>query len=142
MNYTDEFQKAVNFCKNNNLFLGYGNPTGKVLMIGKEQYFKSKFDGNTDDFYNELLEKRNEVNEINIQSWIKNLNDNFKPDWDNLKDPQEINSNAQTIHWNQKNKQNKQLKNGEWNFGTSSTYLQYQKIYQIISDLQESRKLN
>lgn len=132
MIYSKEFKESVEFCKKNNLFLGYGNPKGKILMIGKEQYYDSKSKDDSDEFYNELLEKRNEINKINIQSWTENLNDNFKPDWDNLIDSQEINNNAQTIHWKQKNKQNRQLKNGEWNFGTSSTYLQYQKIYQNV----------
>ena len=34
--YTQAFNEAVAYCKANNLFVGYGNPNGKVLVIGKE----------------------------------------------------------------------------------------------------------
>ena len=34
--YTQHFKEAVAYCKVNNLFVGYGNPNGKVLVIGKE----------------------------------------------------------------------------------------------------------
>ncbi|WP_288869187.1 hypothetical protein [uncultured Capnocytophaga sp.] len=34
--YTQAFKEAVAYCKANNLFVGYGNPNGKVLVIGKE----------------------------------------------------------------------------------------------------------
>lgn len=132
MNYSEEFKEAVKFSKCENLFLGYGNPNGKILMIGKEQYFDSKSKNDTDEFYNELLEKRKVVNQININSWLKNLEENFNPDWNSLKETNEINNNAQTIHWNQKNTPNKLLKTGNWNFGTSNTYLKYQKIYQNV----------
>ena len=32
--YTQAFKEAVAYCKANNLFVGYGNPNGKVLVIG------------------------------------------------------------------------------------------------------------
>lgn len=34
--YTQHFKETVAYCKVNNLFVGYGNPNGKVLVIGKE----------------------------------------------------------------------------------------------------------
>lgn len=34
--YTQAFKEVVAYCKANNLFVGYGNPNGKVLIIGKE----------------------------------------------------------------------------------------------------------
>lgn len=132
MNYSVEFKEAVDFSKENNLFLGYGNPKGKILMIGKEQYYKSKEKPDSDEFYKDLKLKRNEVNSININSWLKNVENNFNPNWDLLKQTDEINNNSQTIYWNQRNLQNRKLKSGEWNFGTSNTYLQYQKIYQNV----------
>jgi len=33
--YTQAFKEVVVYCKANNLFVGYGNPNGKVLIIGK-----------------------------------------------------------------------------------------------------------
>ena len=133
MNYSEDFEKAVIFSKENNLFLGYGNPNGKILMIGKEQYFTSKTVVDTDEFYEELLQKRNEVNQFNIYSWLKNLEDNFIPNWDSRQETIEINNNAQTIYWNQRNIPNRYSKiKQEWNLGTSPTYLYYQKIYQNV----------
>lgn len=127
MEYSEEFKEAIEFCKVKNLFLGYGNPNGKILMIGKEQYFNSISTNDTDEFYKELLEKRNKVNQININSWLKNINENFIPKWDERQECFCDDSNALTAWWNQKNKQNN--KN---NGGTSNTYLQYQKIYQNV----------
>jgi hypothetical protein len=47
------------------------------------------------------------------------------------------------MYWNQRNLQNKKLKNGDWNFGTSNTYLQYQKIYQnIFNDSVKQENIN
>ena len=34
--YTQAFKEVVVYCKANNLFVGYGNPNCKVLIIGKE----------------------------------------------------------------------------------------------------------
>ena len=34
--YTQHFKEAVAYCKVNNLFVGYGNPNNKVLVIVKE----------------------------------------------------------------------------------------------------------
>lgn len=133
MNYSKEFQDAVNFSKEKNLFLGYGNPNGKILMIGKEQYYKCSKPLDTDEFYNELLEKRNEVNQINISSWLKNINEEFISEWNQNLDFNTINNNPQTIFWNQRNIPNRFSKiKKEWNFGTSNTYLHYQKIYQNV----------
>lgn len=132
MKYSEEFKKAVNFSKVNNLFLGYGNPIGKILMVGKEQYYDSKEIPDSDKFYDDLLEVRKQENQKNINCWIKNVKDNFSPTWNIFMTREEINSNAYTNYWNQRNVQNKKLKNGEWNFGTSNTYLHYQKIYQNV----------
>lgn len=132
MNYSEEFEEVIRFSKINELFLGYGNPNGKVLMIGKEQYYNSKEIPDSDKFYDDLLEVRKQENQKNVNSWFKNIEENFSPIWNPLIAVEDINSNPYTNYWNQKNVQNMKLKNGEWNFGTSSTYLHYQKIYQNV----------
>ncbi|GHT17883.1 hypothetical protein FACS189429_2990 [Bacteroidia bacterium] len=34
-----EFEKALKFCKDNNLYLGEGNPDAKILLVGKDPGF-------------------------------------------------------------------------------------------------------
>jgi hypothetical protein len=133
MEYSEEFKEAVNFCKKNNLFLGHGNPNSKILLVGKEQYYDAISKLDSDEFYDELLKKREDVNKLNIFSWLDNLDKNFVPEWNSSIDSEIINQNALTAHWNQKNKPNRfSQKKNEWNFGTSNTYLHYQKIYQNV----------
>lgn len=130
MKYTEEFIEAAAYSNKNNLFLGYGNPNGKVLMIGKEEYYQSKETPDTESFYNEILSQREKINSENNNSWSSNIDDQFQPEWNNNLDRVFLNSNALTKYWGQKNILNRQLKNGDWNMGTSSTYKNYQKIYQ------------
>lgn len=53
--YNKEFVEAYNYCKANNLYLGLGNPNGKILLIGKEtSNDKIGFD---------------EMSNINLNSW-------------------------------------------------------------------------
>lgn len=132
MKYTKEFKDAVKYSKEKNLFLGYGNPNGKVLMIGKEEYFKSKETSDTESFYEDILSQREKINIQNINSWLKNIEGDFQPVWSYDIERAVINSNAQTKYWGQRNILNTQLKNGDWNMGTSSTYKNYQKIYQNV----------
>lgn len=130
MNYTKGFEDAVKFCNKNKLFLGYGNPNGKILIIGKEHYFAHKDEKDSDKFYNEIIEKRELENKNNIASWKDNIENNFQPNWNSDLEYFLDNSNAYLAWWNQRNIQNRQLKNGNWNNGTSNTYLHYQKLYQ------------
>ena len=132
MEYSKEFKEAVDFCKVNNLFLGLGNPKGKILLVGKEQYYDAISKLDSDEFYDELLKKREDVNKLNIFSWLENLDKNFVPEWNPLIESEIINQNAQTAFWNQRNKPNRFSKKNGWNLGTSITYLHYQKIYQSI----------
>lgn len=127
MKYKEEFKDVVKFAKQENLFLGYGNPNGKILMIGKEHYFNHKNEIDTNAFYDEIISCRENDIDKNTNSWLKNIEENFKYDWNvNLKDGLD-DSNPLNAWWNQKNKQNKNN-----NGGTSNTYLHYQKIYQNI----------
>lgn len=132
MEYTNEFKEAVTFAENENLFLGYGNPNGKVLMIGKECSFDHNHKEDTDSFYEEIIQVRNNNNKKNTGSWLKNIEEKFTPNWvsdlaSNLQD-----DNPFTAWWNQRNIINRRLKNGAWNGGTSTTYTYYQKIYQNV----------
>jgi hypothetical protein len=34
--YTSQFKEVLNQCKQNELFLGLGNPNAKILILGKE----------------------------------------------------------------------------------------------------------
>ncbi len=127
MNYSREFKDAVSFANEHNLFLGYGNPNGKILMIGKEHYFDHNHKQDTKEFYEEILNSRNKENRNNIHSWETNIKENYEFDWNARRESFLDNSNALTAWWNQKNKQDR---NG--NGGTSNTYLHYQKIYQNV----------
>ena len=138
MEYSKEFKEAVNFSKEKNLFLGYGNPSGKILMIGKEHYFNHKPKEDTEEFYQEILNARETENRNNTISWENNIKENFEPKWDPNQEHFCDNSNAFTAWWNQKNKQNKNQ-----NGGTSNTYLHYQKLYQdVFLDNIKEEKIN
>src|SRR5690606_18609756 len=86
----------------------------------------------TDEFYDDLLQKREEVNLKNAESWLQNIEQEFQPNWDLKIEGFLDDSNALTAWWNQRNIPNRKLKNGGWNSGTSNTYLHYQRIYQDV----------
>lgn len=131
MNYSKEFKDAVDFSEKNQLFLGFGNQNAKILIIGKEHYHDTKSEVDTPEYYKELLTSRESDNKENIRAWQENISTNFKPTW--AKQESFCNSsNPQTAWWNQKNKQDRRLKGGDFNKGTSNTYLHYQKIYQNV----------
>jgi len=71
MNYSEEFKKVVEFSEEKKMFLGYGNPNGRVLLIGKEQYYYSKQIPDSEKFYDDLLEVRKQENQKNINSMLK-----------------------------------------------------------------------
>jgi len=131
MKYTSHFREALNFAEKEKLYLGSGNPDGKILVIGKEHYFNHNFNIDTDDFYQEILQHRSKEITQNISSWKNNIDNNFFPDWDPDLNIEKININPFTIYWNQKNKNNRII-NGIGNGGTSNTYVNYQKIYQNV----------
>ncbi|MBF4472790.1 hypothetical protein [Flavobacterium sp. HJJ] len=138
MNYSNEFEEAVDFSKKNKLFLGYGNPNGKILMIGKEHYFNHSLKEDSSEFYEEILKARELENQNNIASWESNLKNNFEPEWNPNQEFHCDNSNAYTAWWNQKNIQHK-----NYNGGTSNTYLHYQKLYQnIFLNRQKGDRIN
>jgi len=131
MNYSNEFKEALKFAEKENIYLGSGNPNGKILMIGKEHYFDHKEEINSDAFYEEILQFRKNDIENNLNSWKNNIETAFIPEWNPNLNIEIINNNSFTIHWNQKNKNNRII-NNQGNGGTSNTYINYQKIYQNI----------
>ena len=83
--YTEKFKQVVQYCKENNLFVGYGNPNGKVLVIGKEAAHVAK-----EDLADHLEKKKEELNStleilvkkkieaIKSLKKIKKIAENFK----------------------------------------------------------------
>jgi hypothetical protein len=139
MEYSKEFKKAVDFSKENKLFLGYGNPNGKILMIGKEHYFNHSLKEDSPEFYQEMLKARELENQNNFTSWENNINSNFEPKWPLGQEFYCDKSNAFTAWWNQRNIQDDK----KGNCGTSNTYLHYQKLYQnVFLDGKKEKRIN
>lgn len=139
--YKPEFLSALDYCKNNNLFLGFGNPNGKVLVIGKEHYCAHNYPVGTDEFCNEILDIRTSDNKKNVLGWEANVQRQFVPDFANTAFNND--SNPQIAWMSQNNKLNITLKDGSPNWGTSGTYLNYQKIYQnLFLNGQKQEKIN
>lgn len=139
MNYSKEFKKAIDFSKENKLFLGYGNPNGKILVIGKEHYFNHSLKEDSPEFYEEILKARELENQNNFTSWNKNFENNFEPEWNPNQEFYCDNTNAFTAWWNQRNIQDDK----KGNCGTSNTYLYYQKLYQnVFLDGQKEERIN
>ncbi|MFY8187829.1 MAG: hypothetical protein ACOVLC_07700 [Flavobacterium sp.] len=119
--------------------MGYGNPNGKILIIGKEHYFNHSLEEDSPEFYNEILNAREFENQNNISSWENNIKNHFEPEWPLGQEFYCNNSNAFTAWWNQKNKQDDK----KGNCGTSNTYLHYQKLYQnVFLDGQKEKRIN
>lgn len=139
MNYTLEFKNAIDYCTQQDLFLGFGNPNGKVLMIGKEQAFDHKSPPNTEEFLIEILENRKKENTRNQLGWITNFDKNITPEWDDMP----LGLVNPLYSWgSQLNIANK-VQNKIGNGGTSNTYLKYQKLYQYLTKQEtKSDKIN
>lgn len=131
MEYTNDFVEAAYVAKRDNLFLGYGNPNGKILIIDKEQRYHSNETLDSDKFYEDILRNRAEINERNGNYWFKNIGENYMPDWD-LKDKSNDMRNNNPIHYfsGQKNQTNSKFKEGTTERHLLNAGLQYQKIYE------------
>ena len=137
--YTEKFKQVVQCCKENNLFVGYGNPNGKVLVIGKEA-------AHVEGDIQQLKKAKERFCDINIKSWEEVLSENEVPNYDSenpvierfedIKKPQ--------YGWGcQNNKVSKKLKSGEYNEGTSDTYTNYEKLYeQLFLQGEKLKKIN
>ena len=65
--YTPEFEQVLEYCEKNCLFVGEGNPNGKILIVGKECAIKG-FDFN---------DKEKAVAENNFKSWKQIIENAF-----------------------------------------------------------------
>ena len=73
--YNEEFNKALEYCKDNDLFLGEGTPNADILIIGKECGFDKKKRESLDDAPDKekwLLENSQEEANSNIERLSNN----------------------------------------------------------------------
>ncbi|WLD25062.1 hypothetical protein NU10_06745 [Flavobacterium dauae] len=80
MEYTEDFIEAAYVAKTENLFLVYGNPNGKILLIDMEQNYNSAEVLDSEKYYEDLLRNRTEINQKNANDWFKNIGENFITD--------------------------------------------------------------
>lgn len=122
--YSSEFKEAIELAKNKEMFLGTGNPNGKIVFVGKEAAIDEKFNpkqhfreigNNTNDWEN------NDANEIqfsDIENWF--INPKYNPLYP---------------YKGQKHTVESRNKEGEivrGKGGTSKTWYNYQKIINNI----------
>jgi len=123
--YTEKFKQVVQYCKQNNLFVGYGNPNGKVLVIGKEAAHVAK-----EDLADHLEKKKEELLQRNVAQWEHILSTAEVPNYDGERPIS--NENPLYAYGNQFNKKDVRKEGKPYNGGTSSTYLNYEKLYEQL----------
>ncbi|MEB3074578.1 hypothetical protein [Capnocytophaga gingivalis] len=123
--YTEKFKQVVQYCKENNLFVGYGNPNGKVLVIGKEAAHVAK-----EDLADHLEKKKEELLQRNVAQWEHILSTAEVPNYDGERPIS--NENPLYAYGNQFNKKDVRKEGKPYNGGTSSTYLNYEKLYEQL----------
>jgi len=87
--YTPEFEQVLDYCEKNCLFLGEGNPNGKILIVGKE------VGGDQPESVEKIIEISNKDVKRNLEAWnnpagydLKKLKDDIyknhkNPTWTN-----------------------------------------------------------
>ena len=134
--YTEKFKQVVQYCKENNLFVGYGNPNGKVLVIGKEAAHIGK-----EETTENLEKKKEELFQSNVSQWEHILSTNEVPNYDGQRPISH--ENPLYAYGNQFNKRDIRKKGKPYNGGTSSTYLNYEKLYeQLFLQGEKLKKIN
>ena len=129
--YTQAFKEAVAYCKANNLFVGYGNPNGKVLVIGKEAAHIPQ-----EETTENLEKKKEELFQSNVSQWEHILSTNEVPNYDGERPISH--ENSLYAYGNQYNSWDKSKKGG-----TSRTYLNYEKLYeQLFLQGEKLEKIN
>jgi hypothetical protein len=122
--YSSQFKKVIEFAKNKEMFLGTGNPSGKIVFIGKEAAIDEKLNPNQ-----HLREIRN-----NTSNWANNtINEIQFSDIDNWF----ITPNYNPLYPYKGQKYNVESRNKEGEIvrgkgGTSKTWYNYQKIINHI----------
>lgn len=119
MNYTKEFKKFVDKCVENKQFVGFGNPSEKVLIIGKEV--------SIDKQSYKAIDKQNTESIIqNPKEWCENVNNGISQ------------SDVPMWHFIEKLPLCKVNNNplfpfkGDLKKDTSDTWKKYQKLHDII----------
>ena len=134
--YTEKFKQVVQYCKENNLFVGYGNPNGKVLVIGKEAAHIGK-----EETTENLEKKKEELFQSNVSQWEHILSTNEVPNYDGERPISH--ENPLYAYGNQFNKKDVRKEGKPYNGGTSSTYLNYEKLYeQLFLQGEKLEKIN
>ena len=134
--YTEKFKQVVQYCKENNLFVGYGNPNGKVLVIGKEAAHIGK-----EETTENLEKKKEELFQSNVSQWEQILSTNEVPNYDGERPISH--ENPLYAYGNQFNKRDIRKEGKPYNGGTSSTYLNYEKLYeQLFLQDEKLEKIN
>ena len=136
--YTEKFKQVVQYCKEKNLFVGYGNPNGKVLVIGKEAAHVAK-----EDLADHLEKKKEELLQSNVAQWEHILSTGEVPNYDGERPISD--ENPLYAYGNQYNKRDNlnNKKGNPYNGGTSDTYTKYEKLYeQLFLQGEKLEKIN
>ena len=134
--YTEKFKQVVQYCKENNLFVGYGNPNGKVLVIGKEAAHVAK-----EDLTEHLEKKKEELLQSNVAQWEHILSTGEVPNYDGERPISD--ENPLYAYGNQLNKKDVRKEGKPYNGGTSDTYTKYEKLYeQLFLQGEKLKKIN
>src|SRR5690554_555715 len=133
MEYTSDFLEAVYVAKTENLFLGYGNPNGKILIIDMEQNYSSSEILDSEKYYEDLLKNRTEINQNNADSWLKNIGRDWAANW-NLEDESKKIGHQTPFNYFSKQKNSRETGAEETSIEMNllNACLQYQKIYENI----------
>jgi len=134
--YTEKFKQVVQYCKENNLFVGYGNPNGKILVIGKEAAHVAK-----EDLADHLEKKKEELLQRNVAQWEHILSTGEVPNYDGERPISD--ENPLYAYGNQFNKKDIRKEGKPYNGGTSDTYTKYEKLYeQLFLQGEKLKKIN
>lgn len=134
--YTEKLKQVVQYCKQNNLFVGYGNPNGKVLVIGKEAAHVAK-----EDLADHLEKKKEELLQSNVAQWEHILSTGEVPNYDGERPISD--ENPLYAYGNQFNKKDIRKEGKPYNGGTSDTYTKYEKLYeQLFLQGEKLKKIN
>lgn len=129
VNYNKEFIDVIQFSKNNDLYLGTGNPSSNILIIGKEAAIDASL-----NHYQYEIEFKN-----NLRDWESNHIDNKQ--WSDIKQWSGDNYNPLYPYKGQKKTVESRdssglIKNGAG--GTSRTWYYYQKLIDSILNNEDS----
>lgn len=70
--YNAEFKAVVEYCKQNKLFLGVGNPSGKILILGKEnttEDSKEQMAEKNLGGWTNMIESNTQLSDIKLPNW-------------------------------------------------------------------------